>query len=180
MGDCFQIIVDKDVSADDALPLASRVREWLVARTIIEPGLSDCALGSPGHRPGVGQQAALERPDADLWSPEVNGLVISTGRTVFFNIGCELTCRACGARVEPADDDWSDAVDDWYRGNDDAVFACPECQQTDRLTDWSGECPWGFGNLGFTFWNWPPLSEGFVREVSQRLGHRTVLVRGKL
>lgn len=179
MGDYFQIIVDKDVSAEDAPKLAAHVREWLVARRIIKPGLSDCALGSPGHAPGVAQRTALEEPDADFWSGGVNGLVIDEKRNVFHAIDCILTCRACGASFD-ATGDWSDAVDDWYRGNDDAMFNCPECRMPERLTDWSGEIPWGFGNLGFTFWNWPPLSERFVREVTEKLGHRTVFVSGKL
>lgn len=39
---------------------------------------------------------------------------------------------------------------------------------------------YGIGKLGLTFWNWPPLSASFVREVTELLGHRSVLVRGKL
>jgi hypothetical protein len=48
------------------------------------------------------------------------------------------------------------------------------------LNDWRWQPPWGFGYLGFEFWNWPPLSQGFIAEVGRRLGHRTVLVAGKL
>jgi hypothetical protein len=77
-------------------------------------------------------------------------------------------------------DAWVEAVDAWSEGEDTVVFACPECGRPERLTEWSGEWPWGFGNLGLEFWNWSPLSERFVREVAEQLGHRTVLVRGKL
>ncbi len=68
----------------------------------------------------------------------------------------------------------------WYEGDDAVTFPCPDCGKPERLVDWAGEFPWGFGNLGFTFWNWPPLSASFVREVTELLGHRSVLVRGKL
>ena len=68
----------------------------------------------------------------------------------------------------------------WYEWDDAVTFPCPDCGKPERLVDWEGEFPWGFGNLGFTFWNWPPLSASFVREVTELLGHRSVLVRGKL
>lgn len=39
MGDRFQIIVDREVSQEDAPHLAKKIREWLVARRVIEPEL---------------------------------------------------------------------------------------------------------------------------------------------
>jgi hypothetical protein len=180
MGDFFQVIVDKNVSVEDAPRLGTQVREWLVARRIIEPELSDSALARPGHRPGPSCKEALEQPDSGAFLDlETNGLAIEVGRTVFFTVGGELTCRACGAHVE-TEDGWGEAVDAWYAGDDDVMFACPECGQPERLTEWSGSFPWGFGNLGFTFWNWPPLSARFVQEVTKQLGHRVVVVQGKL
>ncbi|MFP2905228.1 hypothetical protein ACLESD_09260 [Pyxidicoccus sp. 3LFB2] len=179
MGDHFQIIVAKDVSAEDAPRLAGQLRDWLVAQRIIEPELTDCTLGSPGHRPGTEHAKALNPSDSEVPRLWTNGLQIQTGRTVFHTIGGELTCRPCGARFEPQRE-WFDAVGVWYEGDDDVTFACPECGKPERLTEWDGEWPWGFSNLGFTFWNWPPLSERFVREVSEQLGRRTLVVRGKL
>jgi len=181
MSDSFQVIVDRDVSADDASILAAEIRDWLIARRIIEQELTDCALGDLAHRPGPLHTAAVEAP-ADATgglSLQTNGLQIEVGRTVFYTIGGELTCRACGVHFEP-EEGWSEAVDDWYTGNDRAIFECPECGKPEQLVEWSGEFPWGFGNLGFKFWNWPPLSERFIQEVAAKLGHRTVLVRGKL
>ena len=29
---------------------------------------------------------------------------------------------------------------------------------------------WGFSNLGFTFWNWPPFTDQFIKNFKQRLG----------
>jgi hypothetical protein len=181
MGDSFQIIVDKDASEDEAPRLAAEVRDWLVARRIIEPESTDCALGDSGHRPGPWHTAALDGPAeaTGFLNLQTNGLQIEVGRTVFYTIGGELTCRACGVQFEP-EGGWSEAVDDWYNGNDRAMFECPECGKPERLVEWSGEFPWGFGNLGFKFWNWPPLSERFIQEMAMKLGHRTVLVRGKL
>jgi hypothetical protein len=179
MGDYFQTIVDKDVSEDEAPQLAERVREWLVSRRIIEPELSDSALSEPGHRPGPVHSSALENPSSDALDAETNGLQFQVGRTVFWTNFEDLTCRACAHRFEPGEG-WSAAVDAWYEGDDSVTFPCPKCGQPERLVDWDGEFPWGFGNLGLTFWNWPPLSASFVREVTELLGHRSVLVRGKL
>lgn len=52
------------------------------------------------------------------------------------------------------------------------------CGRVVGLNDWRWQPPWGFGYLGFKFWNWPPLAQGFIAEAGRRLGHRTVLVAG--
>jgi hypothetical protein len=52
-----------------------------------------------------------------------------------------------------------------------------ECVLSD---DSMGYPPWGFGNLGFKFWNWPPLLPRFVKEVEEQLGNEVVFVYGKI
>jgi len=46
------------------------------------------------------------------------------------------------------------------------------------VTEWSFEPGFAFGNLGFTFWNWPPFLSGrLIDEVGRLLSpHRVVLV----
>ncbi|PTL81961.1 hypothetical protein [Vitiosangium sp. GDMCC 1.1324] len=184
MGDYFQKIVVPDVSEDEAPRLAERLRDWLVAREIIEPTPSLELDDEPLYRPGPAYRTTLaqhgldeEEMDEDL---DVDiGLHIAVGRTVFWSTDTELTCRACGERFSPGED-WSDAADAWYEGDDSVSYACPKCGRPERLTEWRGEWPWGFGNLGLEFWNWTALSEQFEREVAEQLGHRTVIVRGKL
>jgi hypothetical protein len=56
----------------------------------------------------------------------------------------------------------------------------PQCRQAVGLNDWIWHPPWGFGCLGFTFWNWPELRPQFVADVSRRLDHRVVRAHGKL
>jgi hypothetical protein len=84
-----------------------------------------------------------------------NGLGV-VGRTVFDNggNGIELTCPECSTTFQPQDG-WVDAVGAWFDGGDDARYACPSCGRDQALRDWTGPWPWGFGNLGFEFWNWP-------------------------
>jgi hypothetical protein len=59
-------------------------------------------------------------------------------------------------------------------------YACASCGEVRRLTEWRGPWTWGFGCLALEFWNWPPLSAEFVREVERRLQHRTVLVKSRV
>jgi hypothetical protein len=180
MGDRFQIIVDRDVSEEEAPHLAEKVRGWLVSRRIIEPVLSDCALGAPGHPPGPAHPSVLERPSPEAFHYLTNGLTIEVGRTFFWTPNTDLTCRACGARFDAYSDEWVAAVGVWAQGDDSATFDCLACGTPERVVEWSGESPSGFGNLGLTFWNWGQLSASFVREVTELLGHRTLLVRGKI
>jgi hypothetical protein len=70
-------------------------------------------------------------------------------------------------------------VDAWHKDGD-GLFTCPACEKPVGLNGWNWEPAWGFGDLGFTFWNWPPLKAGFVAEFSRRLEHRIVSPAGKL
>jgi hypothetical protein len=176
-----QAIVDVDAGTDEAPRLAEELLAWLSAEGIVEPDPSDCILGEgQGYAPGPRFYVALECPSAaeDFLALASNGLRIARGRQVFDTggNGIKLSCAACGSTFEPGPV-WMDTVADWHNGNDDAVFSCPSCNNSQRLTDWRGPWAWGFGHLGLEFWNWPPLSSDFLRTVEQRLKHRTVLVR---
>ena len=60
-------------------------------------------------------------------------------------------------------------------------MTCPYCRQAAGLNDWYWGVDWpvAVGFLGFTFWNWPPLSSSFIAQVQAHLGHRIVVTRGK-
>jgi hypothetical protein len=182
LSDHAQIVVDIDVSAEQAPELANVVCAWLVGQQIIKQEESDSVLGGAGHRPGINYLTAIQtdknQPFLDLVT---NGVEIAVGRRVFDagGNGIELQCDACGMSFEP-DDSWSDAVGAWFDGDELANFACPSCGRQALLTAWRGPWPWGFGNLGVAFWNWPPLSDSFLHAITKKLGHRTVMVRQHL
>jgi len=214
LSDHAQIVVDTEVSAEQAPELANIVRAWLVREQIIRQEQSDSVLGDTGHRPGINYRAAI-RIDTDgkarlqrllgaaMVSPAwraaleeaiegpayeesflglmVIGVKFAVGRQVFdaCGNGIELECDACGMSFEP-DDSWSDAVGAWFSGDNLVSFPCPSCGQQALLTEWRGPWPWGFGNLGIAFWNWPPLSDDFIHAITRKLGHRTVMVRRHL
>ena len=184
MGDWFQTIVDRDATVAEAEQLSKRVVTELVKRGIVSPTLTDCVLGSDlGYPPGSNYLEAVEEQDGgflDLWT---NGLDIIVGRTVFDSGqgGFQLICGQCSSRVDYAGPSkWSDAVEEWYDGKGAGIFVCPICNYSQAITEWQFDPPWGFGNLGLTFWNWPPLKENFVKEMGILLEHRTIYVAGKL
>jgi len=178
LSDNAQILVDVEVSVERASELASVVRAWLVDEGIIEQEQSDSVLADTGgHRPGRNYRAAVKTDEDAFLCLSTNGLAIVVGRRVFDagGNGIELRCNACAEAFEP-DDSWSAAVSTWFDGDNLASFPCPSCGHRTRLAEWRGPWPWGFGNLGLQFWNWPPLSEEFIHTVTQKLGHRTVMV----
>lgn len=184
MGDHFQTVVDRDVALGDAERSAADVVRWLVERGIIEPGRTDCVLGDTGYPPGPNYLLAVETSplyDDHTLNLRTNGLEVVIGRTVFHagQFGLTLVCRACGSGVDGGEA-WSAAVGEWFKEQGDGNFACPTCGHAEPVTEWAYDPPWGFGNLGFQFWNWLPLKPAFFAEVSQRLGRRTVLVAGKI
>jgi predicted RNA-binding Zn-ribbon protein involved in translation (DUF1610 family) len=181
MSDSSQIVVDVEVSDTGAVPLADSIKRWLVAEEIVENELSDSVLDGAGYRPAVGSRAIVAGHN-DGWSQLLtNGLDIRIGRQVFETSGnsIELECTSCRAVFEP-DESWFEAVGRWYEGGDSVTFDCPSCGRHALLNDWEGPSRWAFGSLGFEFWNWPPLSKDFVRALSDKLGHRTVVVSRRL
>jgi hypothetical protein len=197
MSDHFQSIVDRDATLDEALALADQIVGWLVERGIILPIPTDCTLGGTGHPPGpkfhnavippyasrLGPDGERIRDDGTLLKLRTNGLEVSVGRTVFHagGYGIGPICCGCGTRFETLDElSWDDAVEQWYHGRGDGLLACPRCGHTEPVTEWNHDPPFGFGNLGLTFWNWSRLKEEFVAEIGRRFGHRTLLVHGRL
>jgi hypothetical protein len=189
MGDWFQTIVDIDATPQQAPELAAAVLDWFVERGVVLAERTDCVLGGNGHAAGPNYTSAVTRPDPSLHTLRTNGLQVITERTVFHSSEVErISCPHCGAAThftvdsgEP-DDAWENMsanIATWYSGGNDA-HSCSACGRTAGLNEWRWDPPWGFGYLGFTFWNWPPIKDDFVIDLAHRLGHRTVHPRGKL
>lgn len=179
MGDIFQVIVDRDVSLDQAPVQASAICQWLISEKIIDPRLSDCALGGLGYAPGIKCSLAFDGTRKEVMHWRTNGLQVVIARTIFYSAGADLICDRCrkGTWEGTA---FSHPLSPWSAGDDNSIFKCPHCGHETPVTDCKFDPPWGFGNLGFKFWNWPPLNVSFVAGISEMLGHRTVFVAGKL
>lgn len=185
VGDWFETIADVEATPEEAERLGAEVLSWLVEQGIVMAESTDCILGNHGHRPGPNYTAATVEPSPDLHRLATNGVRVVTRRTVFYSIGPnQVVCPQCGtAVVDDRDkdswDEFSSVIDEWYDGGS-GVRACKQCGTRVGINEWGWSPPWGFGYLGFEFWNWPMLNPGFVAAVSKRLGHRTVRPCGKL
>jgi|SRR5579859_5119338 len=186
MGDYFQSIVDRDVVVGEAERLGARILAVLVQHQIVEQIPSECVLGRDGggYRPGPNFEHAIAPPDEGVRSLRTNGLQVIIERTVFDSGqgGFQLVCDRCRTKFpyDSADMPWSAAIGTWFSQEGQGLLTCSHCGYTKAITEWAFDLPWGFGNLGFKFWNWPPLRESFVEEVTLLLGHRTIVVYGKL
>src|SRR5215475_5498928 len=184
MGDWFQVIADVDATPQEADRLGAEVLSWLIDQGVVVADHSDCALGGKGHRPGPNYAVATVETDERLYGLTTNGVCVVTGRSVFYSMGVDqVVCPRCGTTVvdkqdEGSWDEFSSVIDEWYGGGS-GLSVCKNCGQSVGINDWAWSPPWGFGYLGFEFWNWPMLAPGFVEAVSKRLGHRTVQPFGK-
>jgi endogenous inhibitor of DNA gyrase (YacG/DUF329 family) len=189
VGDTFQIIADVEASEATAPVLAASAAGWLRDSGVIAATRADCVPGpAPGYPPGPGYAAAVTDPDELLPGLKVNGVEVTAARSVFSPGQGEagpVTCPRCGREVELRDPaHWalfSGALGHWMAAEPSEV-TCPHCQLHAGLNDWiwDGDWPVAVGFLGFTFWNWPPLSSSFIAQVQAHLGHRVVVIRGKL
>lgn len=196
MGENFQVIADVEATEAEAPALAGTVVSWLAGMGIIASAATgDCLLGTgPGYPPGQNYMTAVSEPGHTLLRLRTNGVEVHTTKTAFVPVQGEfgpVACPHCGHAAvleDPETGDttvhwerFSDALDQWWAG-EHGLVACPHCQLAAGLNDWqwAGDWPIAVGFLGFTFWNWPPLSKAFIAQVAAHLGHRVVVTKGKL
>jgi hypothetical protein len=198
VGDSFQTLVDVDATAEQADDLGQRLVSHLIDRGIlVDGGMSEVFPDTPIYGPGphadsvVTPSVYLDRcrrlPQFGFVRRDgLSEVRLITGRTVFWGDGgFDLTCPACGHRNE-ADTEpslakgWSNAVDEWYAGTGPGLLACPTCGQAAAITEWLHDPPWAFAYLGLEFWDWGGLRREFIDEVSALLGHRVMVVYGKI
>lgn len=186
MGDWYETIVDPVVGSDDAPALAERVVAALVSAGFLKPERSDCTVGGSGYPPAPGVFRYLRGTDTLLMDLRTNGLDVVSKRSVHLTVNLErLACPACGVQVDDlAGVSWRDAVSEWYEGREGPI-ACPACRREAAVATWIHEPPCGFGNLAFTFWNWPPFTPEYWKStpaefIEAVVGHACVRVSGKL
>jgi hypothetical protein len=186
MGDWFETVAVIDVTEDEAPAMAAAVLDWLVGEKVVVAEKTDCVLSSGGgHAPGANFGAIVSELDPSPFSFRTNGLQLDIGRGVYFSMEADhVVCPHCGAvtRLGARTDAWeqlSDRIDLWAAGKADS-YDCTFCGRSSALNDWQWTPPWAFGELGFTFWNWPRLRDDFVAELSERLGRRAVRPFGQM
>jgi hypothetical protein len=141
---------------------AAEILEWLVSCDIVKPIMSDCVLGNEsGHAISDGAKSVLNEPDYLHYGRTPDGLEIVTDRTIFDTGGNGIDviiCPSCKTDISKEDLDF---LEPWSSGETDNLL-CPACEERSEIHNFDFKPEWGFSDLGFTFWNWPPFTEEFI------------------
>ncbi len=190
----------KEVENPEELSL--KISKWLQAKGIIENELSDCILSTnkKGYKPG-NKHLNVIGFDENILRLQVCGLEITTEREVFnagaFTPFTKLECPNCKTNrfegITPQDFYTENCTEeqldrfnsvfpefDKWSNNENASLTCPNCSIESDLTSYKTDNSIAFSNLGFTFWNWPDLTEEFLIEVKTEIGMDIVRMNGNL
>jgi hypothetical protein len=170
MSDYFQMLVDADVSLEDAGFVADAVIGELRSHGLIKGQLTYDDLGPDsgpeGYRPGPATPNLYKqgREKYQFWKvrPRVVEVRIERSFNLWFALVCEgYACPLCGAQFDDGDKlvepPIVEALGEWMEQSGPALVNCPWCGGTAEITRWHSDPPFGFGNLAFVFWNWPEL-----------------------
>lgn len=158
---------------------AAAVLHWLIATQVVSPVATDCTLGPQlGYPPATGAAAVNTLPHLLPFDLAINGLEILIGRQVFDSGRLELTlvrCPTCQANI--VHEEWD--VGPWANQESD-LLTCPQCGSAAAIRAYTFEPAWGFSNLGFRFWNWPPFTAQFLEQVSRIIGQPLTVVQQRI
>ncbi|WP_158977069.1 hypothetical protein [Cellulophaga sp. L1A9] len=181
MSDHYISIVSEKTNPRDSQELAERIVSYLAEKKIIQKELSDCVLGSTGHKPAENFGSVLEKQYEGFLDSKVNGVEIITERRVFHNSGNGLEgvhCPNCGQNQ--IEEDWGNALDNWYEKLKSDLVKCSNCSSENSITKFNFEPNWGFGDFGLIFWNWGKFKSHFFTDLEKIIGMELKVVYGKL
>ena len=152
---------------------------FLVQRGVLLPEQNDFVYGDQGHPPGPNAAEAFDGDWPLINELAMNGVEVTIGRQFTEIVMSAVRCPHCRRRFYPMPNAVDDAMTRWLECGETRDAVCPACGRVADLNDWF-DPPWGYGELTLTFWNWPPLRDGFVASVAEVLGHRVRVISGKL
>ncbi len=159
---------------------AAEILDWLVSINVVKPQQSDCVLGSEyGYQISDGAKEITNEPRLLPFSLITNGLEIVTQRQMFHTGQNEiekLLCPSCKQDISREDLEF---INEWDEEGSNNI-TCPLCNSANDIHTYSFSPRWGFSDLGFTFWNWPNLSENFIDMFKQRLNSEINIVYARL
>lgn len=170
MSDHSISIVPRRSSYPENKEKANEFLKWLVSLDIVAPTPSDCILSSDnGYAISNGARNVTNHPDDLPFDFITNGLEVITERQVFHtgeNGIEELICPHCNQNI-PSENlnflgEWCD--------NKSNNLTCPLCDVATDIQNFKFTPEWGFSNLGFSFWNWPELTNSFINDFKKKLG----------
>ena len=180
MGDFYQKLVPIPVSKAEATAVAQHLLQYLIQRGIILADPVDNVMDSEaGYPPGPHFIEAVEKdPAPGLLKQTTNGVEVALGRNVFWaDEPKAVNCPTCGHNMVRKK--WEQAIDAWYRQSGGELLTCESCGQAHSVVEYEFVPTWAFGELGVTFWNWPPFRAEFVAELAEHLGKELRIVNGQ-
>ena len=103
-----------EIAVDDIL-------KWLVSKDIVKAELSECTLGNLGYAFSDGAQYIVLEPHFLPYQLDINGLEITTERTIFNTGQNGIDCIVCPNCTENiVDNEWD--LDPWYQGFTDNLL----------------------------------------------------------
>ena len=196
MSDWYEAVAVRDVHANESQSLADAVISRLVTDGIIQSEIdSETVLGGDGgHRPGPRIESVYKRSENEgpFWSLLTNGVEVCDGRWVNqFGFTCfdGFTCPACSAHFQldhdAVADPFSKAIGSFLDGGNDLDVVCPSCNTSNAAPNWKTAPHFGFVNLAFQFWNWPPLNSDswnidIPALIASLTGHNVLVTYGRL
>ncbi len=178
MSDSFITLVPLEIDNQKPEELAVKLIAYLQQKKIIQSELSNKIFSTPGYKPDTNFKETLK--SYDLYLTSINGLEVRLGRQVFDNGGNGLehvNCPHCNFNIISTN--WTDAVQEWYDGKN-GIIKCELCQQNTSIIEYDFQPKWGFGELGFTFWNCPQFKEEFIVDIENLLESKIEIVFGRL
>jgi hypothetical protein len=170
MSDQSISIVPKKSAYPDKEAKAKEMLDWLVSLDIVKPTVSDCVLSSNnGYAIAEGATLISSDPEYLPFFLSTNGLEVITERQVFHtgqNGMDELICPNC--KQDIANEDWNFLTE--WSDNKSNNLICPLCDVATDIHQFRFTPSWGFSDLGFTFWNWPPFTDSFINDFKEKLG----------
>jgi hypothetical protein len=179
MSDSYCSIVPFQTYSYAAETAAKKLVQILAERKVIHPTLSSCILNGEGYPPAENYAEITERRDDAFLKQSINGLEVKTGRQVFPASGLDkVLCPKCAHNI--IRDNWPDLIKEWTHKTGPAKFRRPQCHTSHVIADYVFEPEWAFGELGLTFWNWPPLKDSFLKEIEVISGSRLKVIKVEL
>ena len=166
------------IAAAEREQMEKRITSWMIEKGWIEPEISDCVLSEGGGRritrKGNTHISGCE-PDRGL---AVNGFCVEQfdGKNVFTNLEGGLESAVCSGCGEDIGEEFYDMTEAWFSGEDNPPVPCPCCGESFDIRDYVLEPPWGFSQIGFTFWNLWDMTDEFVEEFAAVLGEPVQVV----
>lgn len=175
-GEHMETIVFDGIARDMAQQLGSAATDWLVAQGTIEPSPWRNIFGEPtGHTPGPTPEVTHHPQQnaqygwVEIWASG-EGVIVVGGEPPIV-----MGCPTCRARQPTA----AEVISAWEK-TAEAAATCRTCRRNSDITQWDGGTSYAFTRLSVSFFQWPPVTDAFKKELSNTLGNfRTRTIRAR-